>query len=618
MIFGVRARTGSQVNPDWIAAIEAEAALWPSDYRAQHRTETGYIANHERSAFPGAQATGFATRGDWIVTVDGRIDNLKELQGLLDLPTESEAQIVLSAYLRWGANAASKLIGDFAFVIANLRKGEIFLARDPMGVRPLFFAKTDDFFAFASSMAVLIKFPFVSLEPDRTWLGNYLENIKPNDMLTPYRGIRAMKPATWLAWNGNEETIRRYWTPPATVQQTAMSEAEAAEEWQRLFDQAVACRLPSSGNVACELSGGLDSTSIAVSAAPVLERRGQTFITLSHAVKEDADDRWKLHDERELIEHVRSVMPPSQHYWLTDSLCKQVTALEDAIGRHGGLLRRDFNSVQHGLPQILKEANCRVLLSGFGGDQLATSDGRGIRHSLALQKQWDAAAKQAFAGRSKIAWRTPLGRKLLKLNAELRKRHALRNASRLTRESFISQDELFKRRIANPLRPDWGSIGERERQVIVSSHIGQRGQDSAVGAGSMGFRYSYPMLDLRLIDFMLKLPDRFKRTQSGDRLLVRQAMVGRLPDIVRLRRDKSGAANPVVGLQFTRELHHFIDLFEKHRKNALVNEMVDLDWIRSTLTDYLEGKSPGPLLTVRNYHRVAALCLWAGAREAVD
>ncbi len=339
--------------------------------------------------------------------------------------------------------------------------------------------------------------------------------------------------------------------------------------------------------------------------------RGEQLLTLSHVLGSDGDNSAGMRDERAEIEAVLAAMPAGEHHWLDHSHAPQIAALTDIVARHGGPQRRDFNSVEHGLGEAMRDADCRVLLSGFGGDQLATSLGAGLIESLARESRWSEVAQLSASPLSRLLWRFAIGRRFQHWRAERRFAAKARATVRVTRRELIDDAALTRRRMAFPDRPLHGTIAERERAVIVSPHVGHRGQDSAVGAGALGFDYAYPMLDLRLVDFVLRLPDRLKARVDERRVLIRAAMAGRLPDLVRLRDDKSPAAVPVAGTQFRAEIADYAALFALHRHNPLLTQLVDMEEVLAALEDYSTPKDRRASLQARHFRRIAELCLWS-------
>lgn len=613
MIFGIWSRDRRSIPSPWVDALEARARAWPSDAKAHFDLPGCYIAIHERTLVNGANPTSFALSDDGLscLVIDGRIDNRIDLQNGLGLPDVSDAKLALAAFRRWGRKCTSHLIGEFALAVVHDNGSAVEVARDSMGTRPLFTAESSDYFAFASSMDVLLALPFVDRGQNTTWVSDFLELIKPDASSTPYIGINALAPAEQITMGSGYKLRETFWVPPRVDSALDISEAEAVAEYRRLFEQAVACRLPNSGVIGCELSGGLDSTSIAVTAAPMMVSRGGTTLTMSHVMGVPTPGGMHLLDERREVEAVLAVMPPGEHRWLSESLAPQLEAMKDTIIRHGGLQRRDFNSVQHGVAEAMRGSDCRILLSGFGGDQLATSFGAGLKETLAEDHQWTDLALMTKSFAERLAWRTSAGRYLLRRRARLNFETRCRGTPRITRSDWMSDNQLAGRRIAFPTRPYWGTIGARERQVICSPHVGHRGQDSAVGAGSQGFVYSYPMLDLRLVDFCMRLPDRLKRDAgSPGRRLIRSAMEGRLPDNVRLRDDKSPAAVPLAVARFFAEAVELANLFERHRRDPNLTRFIDMDWALYEIRELAEHGDKSRKLGVRQFRRLAEVCLW--------
>ncbi len=187
MIFGLFSRSGEALPREWIEAMEQRAARWPCDHFASHTIDGSHISIRERSQYAGAPAGGFALddSAGRAVVLDGRIDNRAELRRALNLPEANDAALLLAAHRHWGADFARHLIGDFALAVLHDGSKRLDLARDAMGVRPLFHASGLGIHAFASSMDVLLALPFVDRTPNMVWLGDFLEIIKPDAEFHP-------------------------------------------------------------------------------------------------------------------------------------------------------------------------------------------------------------------------------------------------------------------------------------------------------------------------------------------------------------------------------------------------------------------------------------------------
>lgn len=615
MIFGVLARGAEPVRQEWRDAMERRASAWPADHAARHAASHGFVALRERSAFAGAASAGFASNAAHALVFDGRLDNRRELCTELELGQAHDAEIALAAFDRWGENFAARLIGDFAMAVMGESRPTLTLARDAMGVRPLFVAQTAQFVAFASNMDVLLALPFVDRTPDHSWLVDFLEAIRTDATNTPYRGIAIMPPAHAARHGDGEDRLAPHWSVPPLDTVLSITREEAVREYRRLFDQAVACRLPERGIAACELSGGLDSSSIAVTAAPLLVERGDPLLTLSHVNDPERSQGLPIVEEREEISSTLSVLPDGvEHCWLDTSPDSQIAVLGEMIAKHGGPQRRDFSSGQPRLAVMMEERDCRVLLSGHGGDECVTSHGAGYHESLAAAGAWQLLDRRV-SWKARWLWRSAAGRAVLRARIVAAQRARIRSAPRFTLPTYKPDAQLLASRYAFPNRPAWGTFAERERAVITGSHIAHRTQDCAVGSGPSGFAHAYPMLDTRLVDFVLRLPDLLKQDGDHKRVLIRKAMEGRLPDRVRERTDKDGAVMPVALSGFHEGLDEFAALFSRCADHPLLSRLLDLKSLQASLGRYaLTDKSQNPFGN-QQIRRAAQLCLWVEEQD---
>lgn len=612
MIFGILSLDGGSPPQEWVVLMEARARVWPSAHQMTHASKNAYLASNpvRQRGHADRAPNSLAQIQGTVVLFDGRLDNVEELRSSLSPCDGIQDSLLVNAWRQWNLRLPASLIGDFAMAVVE-GENRLLLARDPFGVRPLFFARSGSWVAFASSMDVLLPLPFVDRTPNTSWMADFVEGIKADGTATPYRGIMAVSAGTQVSFEPGGMETRRHWNPPALDDFLDIDPNEAAEEFCRLFDQAIVARLPDRGPAAFEMSGGLDSTSIAVSAAPLMVERGQRMLTLSHVLGRDAGNQGRLRDERPQIEAVLGVLPPGEHRWLDNSHQPQVASMADMIVRHGGPVRRDFNSVQHGLVEALREHGCDVLFSGFGGDDIVTGAGAGLLESLAQDRRWDELDRLISHPLARLAWRNAVGRHFLRSRAHRRRSDQALAKPGLTGTQYLSDVELAQRRMRFPLVPAWGTIGARERWRATAPAIGIRGQDSAVGAGSQGFEYVYPMLDVRLVEFVLRLPDRLKRTVEGRRCMIRRAMAGRLPDMVRLRDDKSPSAVPVAAARFHLEHQDYLALFKRNLENPLLTQVLDMQKALDELRTFQDSQGSNGTFSLRHFRAIAQLCLWS-------
>ncbi|MFX0202082.1 MAG: asparagine synthetase B family protein, partial [Candidatus Hodarchaeota archaeon] len=216
-----------------------------------------------------------------VVVFDGRLDNRKELLETLQNSTEIFASspdpaFVLAAYKVFGENFAKYLIGDFVLGLFDLDQQKLILARDAIGVRPLYFYSNQRQFLFASEIKALLAHPQVPTCPNDEYLANFLFLRLSGDSTegrTFFEGIYSLPPTFRATVTPEGLSKRQYWDFDVTRRTRFKSFKEYAEGFYYYFEQAVRRRLRSMSPVAVSVSGGLDSSSI-FCLAETLKRKG--------------------------------------------------------------------------------------------------------------------------------------------------------------------------------------------------------------------------------------------------------------------------------------------------------------------------------------------------------
>jgi asparagine synthase (glutamine-hydrolysing) len=258
-----------------------------------HRGPDGGACWHEPDVFlahrrlsiidldTGAQPM-FSADERYVITFNGEIYNYPELRDELrahgaEFRTASDTEVILAGYARWGVEVAAKLEGMFAFALYDRLERTTYLARDRFGEKPLLLSHTDRVLAFASELAPLAALGIGGRDLDLEALGAYLcLNYVPGAQ-TLLRGVKRLPPAEWRLYDGQRLRRReRYWSPPAASGHASRSSDDLLDELQARLDQAVRFTLRSDVPVGLFLSGGVDSSCVAESAAR-LGRLQQAF-----------------------------------------------------------------------------------------------------------------------------------------------------------------------------------------------------------------------------------------------------------------------------------------------------------------------------------------------------
>lgn len=239
----------------------------------------------------GAQPMSF---GKYTIVYNGEIYNTEEVRSELiscgySFETRCDTEVILKAYDRWKEESCKKLNGIFAYAVWDDESRELFLCRDRIGVKPLYYANKNGIFAFASRIKSLLLIPGITSEVDESGL-NEVFMLGPAKTIgsAVFRDISELPPASYLKFSGGKYEISEYWRLEA--KEHGESEAETIEHAHFLVTDAVRRQLVSDVPLCAFLSGGLDSSIISRVAADDYRRRGRTLDTYS--VDYDDNDKY--------------------------------------------------------------------------------------------------------------------------------------------------------------------------------------------------------------------------------------------------------------------------------------------------------------------------------------
>ena len=201
--------------------------------------------------------------GRYVIVFNGEIYNYAEIKPLLkDYPfrTHGDTEVILAGYIRWGADCLSRLRGMYTIAIWDRRERELFVARDRMGVKPLYFTHRGDQFVFASEMRAILTIGAIERKIDQTALLEYFRYQSVGFPFSPVQAIRQMEAGTWMRIRQNEVTTQKYWDPAARNYNFDFTgKKEVRRKVKELMLQSVRRRLVSDVPVGAFLSGGIEA-----------------------------------------------------------------------------------------------------------------------------------------------------------------------------------------------------------------------------------------------------------------------------------------------------------------------------------------------------------------------
>jgi asparagine synthase (glutamine-hydrolysing) len=473
-----------------------------------------------------------------VVAGDLRLDNREELTDRLDVDDGcSDAEFVAHAYRRWGRECPTHLLGAFAFCLWDERSTRLFCARDHLGVKPVYYTTPAGRFAVASEPPPLFAVDGVTRRPNPERIAAYLGGHPDDRDETFYEEVARLPPAHHLTVTEDEVTVAQYWSVSDVEPLPAASSAEYERRFRELFLDAVATRLPDETPAGSFLSGGLDSGSIASAAGHLAERGDRPTPHTFSAVFDDVPEC----DEREFIEAVVEQGTVDPHTVRGDRV-DPLAGLDRHLRHRGQPFHPSLFMLIWRLYQAVADEGLRVVLHGYGGDQVMGSDVRPhlrgllragrlptFAHELsAYLDRYDEAAVR------EVLW-YDIGRPLVP-TALRRLWHSRFDDEWYLDRTFAPIDPEFARRVDHPARvreaaltPPPMSYRAALERSLRSGELPFHLELNNIAAATVGVEARFPYLDKRVVEFSLGLPPE-EAVQGGlDRAIVRNALTGILP-----------------------------------------------------------------------------------------
>ncbi len=428
------------------------------------------------------------------------------------------------------------LLGDFA--LAAWRPGDrrLLLARDAMGIRPLFFAALDDVCWWASSLTALLVPEWLPRTINEGYVAEYLMDAAVSLNETVIRGAFRVEQGQVVEIRHGTITRRRYWTVDHEVPPPPTASA-AIEELSSLLRTAVAARLPSSGRVAFQLSGGLDSSAVVGLARTLGVAMPETYSMVYPRIPEA--DETPFIDAVVAYHGCRSTRVPVD---LGPVLGYDVYRPAVLAGELPEIATGEFICAPY-LRRTAEDGHT-VMLTGFGGDSWLTGTHYAVS-DLIRRGHWASAWRHARDCQS-LGWVDPsllaivraVGVPLLPEGAK-RLLRSLRPALTVPwmRPEFASRVDLpVRMRGAWARVPRMRSLALRDSLMRVTAGDPAHARDAQNRAGrNAGLELRHPFYDRRVVEFLVRLPDEWRLRGVEHRWILRRAMGDLLPPMVAAR-----------------------------------------------------------------------------------
>jgi asparagine synthase (glutamine-hydrolysing) len=544
----------------------------------------------------------------WI-TYNGEIYNHRALRSELEAKghtyrSNTDTETIVHLYEEEGERCVERLQGMFAFAIWDSRKRELFLARDRVGIKPLYYAELPGGFVFGSEIKALLRHPALTADLDEEAFHHYLTFVCTPEPLTMFAGVRKLAPAERMTVTPDGRTRReRYWSPfnPQVLKEVAaLTEAEQEERLMELLREAIAKRMMSDVPFGVFLSGGVDSSTNVALMSELMSDPVRTF-TVAFDTHEEYNeleyaraiaDRFKTDHHEVLLDSddLQNFLPELIHHQdepIADWVCVPLHFVAKLARDNGTIVVQvgeGSDELFHGYDNYLEQARLRRQIwqplqrapqsvrRALGGAAVRGIErlGRGFRYADLMADT--AAGRVPFWGGA-IAYRGDIKDRILANGAHMP-------------DSYTIVERLWEEAESTGMHPDllqkmsYLELKQRLAELLLMR------VDKMTMATSVEARV--PFLDHDFVEFAMALPESMKVRDGVGKYALKKAVEGVLPREI-IYRKKQGFGAPVaewfrsgLGERAQREI----------RESSLAERgLLDYDYIDELWRQHRSGRS---------------------------
>jgi len=529
-----------------------------------------------------------ALSGGHYVLLSGQVFGRAELARELGVEPALEPALLLHAYRKWVAEFPNHVHGDYAFVLWDANTHRLLLGRDPFGSWPLYYTQRGNDLIFAGEIRQLLSWPGVMARPNERQIARWLALFPELTTETFFDGIFRLLPGTTLSIEDGRISVCRFWQPEETPLLLLHDSREYAEGLADMLERAVLDRMTGTSAIGSQLSGGLDSSSVTATAARLLGREGRRCFAFTAVPEHAVEVPGRFTDEGPHAAAVAAMYPNIDHI-LVQHGAHSVFSVIDL-----------FNSTQEEpvfnpsnydwIYEICLRAQQRsietLLIGQCGNFSISYSGDRGLQ-SLLLEGRLAAFARLArdlhrHGGRS----RRSLIHEVLRPWMPVHARYAidrLRGQFAATHEYAMIRREFVRKHDLGLMTLEQGHARLDSRALrLLALRRADFGPFVSAFRQLTGVGMSDPTGDRRVIEFCLSVPVEYYCEKGVPRSLIRNAMIGRLPEQVRTERRK-GLQAADFSIHFEAERAEALAELEQMRQVDLIAHALNLPAMESML-----------------------------------
>ena len=538
------------------------------------------------------------------IVFNGEIYNHRDHRPMLEerghrYKTSSDTETIIHLYEEFGEAAVQHLRGMFAFAIWDGVNRRLVIARDRLGIKPVYYTLSNDgVLHFASEIKALIEARAVKPELNYDALADFAANRYTSGDETLFRGVRRLPPGHTLVWQEGRVEIKRFWDVSFAKHESPLSDREYVEQFDQLFTESVRLRLMADVPLGMFLSGGIDSTAIAGVMSKLVSDPIKTF-SVAFAEREANELEYARMAARAFkTDHHEIVVSPQEFF---DALPAMVYQEDEPIA-HPSSIPLYFVSK-------LAADHVKVVLTGEGSDELLAGYDkyRKTIYNLSLGRAYNSVVPSALRGVVKqaiesgsgaLAVRQKLARTFLCVPSDIESIY-FDNFSVFSRErqrSLFTAETRTRMGESDPYRTSLALMGEADAVTMLDQllaadmktylHELLMKQDQMSMAASIESRV--PFLDHKLVEFAARLPERMKLRGLTTKYILRQAMADKIPAEI-LTRKKMGFPVPV-GAWLRGEFRPLLDEYVLGAR-AMERGIFEPDFVRKLVARHEAGEN---------------------------
>lgn len=613
-IFGIFDLEGRTLDTVWIKSMQDDLAHRGPDGQGLYQEDSLVLGHMLLQVTPeSVYDRSPYEEGGFVITANARLDEREALMDRLNIAPEERQTItdpllLLRSYIKFGDNFVKDIYGDFSFAIWDKEKKELFCARDQMGVKPFLYCLQDNRFVFSTELKSIVKLPCVKTELDNYALRDKAIAIWDQPQQTIWKNIIRLKPAHTLVVKDKKLSINQYWAAKYKRNKQFKTEEDSASRLRILLERVIADHTRVIGGVGVPLSGGLDSSTIACLAARQLIQKGKRLITASsiykpgYSIPAHPDEMEYIN---EVIQQEKNIDPTFVHH-LDLSF---INGLKEQFNRHYTTVN-GFYYVDEALDNQFQLKSIRRVVSGYLGDFTVSNSIVKPLPLLLLTGRFSALKKlfpqvrrttdQTLSGFIKSRFILELAPKFI-LKAWNKYKGIEANPWNIEYHPLIlkpNQKAAMQKKILKSFSIANIQIKNME-QNIWPKNTDHFKEDWDCRSSHHQLEMTYPLCDRRIVEFLMQIPVEHFYTGGIRRGLVRKAMTGVLPDIIKERKGK-GCYSPGYPELIKKDITQINNLIQKEILLNQMNKLIDFKKLKFELENLFESKNDSNF-TYRNW-----------------